>query len=81
MDLQQSPSHTTSSLLYLLCPQVHSISVTSLTPLCSSLFPLFPPSFLHPYFIDICPHVTMILSSFAYSPLTPFPIPVFLVSH
>ena len=72
MDLQQSLSHATSSPLYFLCLQVCSISVTSLTPLHSSLFPLFHPSFLHPCFIDICPHVTMILSSFAYSLLTPF---------
>ena len=48
-------------------PQVYSISITSLTPLCLSLFPLFIPSSLHPCFIDICFHVTMILSSFTYT--------------
>ena len=72
MDLQQSLSHIASSLLYLLHLQVHSISITSLTPLHSSLFLLFHPSSLHPCFIDICPHVTMILLSFTYSLLTPF---------
>ena len=51
MDLQQSPSRTTPSLLYLLHPQVCSISVTSPTPLHSSLFPLvssfIPASLFH----------------------------------
>ena len=50
MNLWQSLSHAASSLLYLLCPQVHSISITSLMPLCSSLFPLFHPSSLYPCF-------------------------------
>ena len=67
MDLQWSPSHATPSLLYLLQPQVYSISITSLTPLHSSLFPLFHPLSLHLCFIDICPHATMILLSFAYT--------------
>ena len=53
-------------------PQVHYISITSPTPLCSSLFPLFHPLSLHPCFIDIHSHVTMILSSFTYSSPTPF---------
>ena len=59
--------------LYSFCPQVHSISITSPTPLCSSLFPLYHPCLCIPVFIDICPHViTMILLSLAYSLLTPF---------
>ena len=64
--------------LYPFHPQVYSISIASLTPLHSSLFPLSHPLSLHSCFIDICPHVTMILSSLAYSPLTPF---LFSVSH
>ena len=77
--------HAAPSPLYLLHSQVHSISVTSLIPLHSSLFLLFHPSSLYPCFIDICPHVTMILLSFAYSLLTPFLfslftlVPLFLV--
>ena len=67
-------------VLYPFHPQVHSISVTSLTPLHSSLFPLFHPLSLHPCFIDICLHVTMILSSFTYSPLALFLFSLFHAS-
>ena len=48
MYLQQSLSHAASSPIYLSHSQVHFISITSPTPLQSSLFPLFHPLSLHP---------------------------------
>ena len=66
MDLQQSLSHSAHPAIP--SPfQVHSISVTSPTPSICLCFPLFHLSSLPPCFTDFHLHVTMILSSFAYS--------------
>ena len=69
MELQQSLSHTTFHPLYLLCPSPFYFHHISDTPPFIPV-PLFHPSSLHPCFIVICPHVTMILSFLAYSLLT-----------
>ena len=63
MDLQQSLSHATSSPLYLLHLQVCSISITSLTPLHLSLFPLvssFVPASLLYWYLSPCHHDPLI---------------------
>ena len=63
MDLQQVHP-APPSLLYLFHPQVHSISITSLTPLHLSLFPLFssfvPASLFH-WYLSPCHHDPLIL--------------------
>ena len=76
MDLQQSPSCIASSLLNLLHPQVHSISITSPTPpfVPVPLVSSFVPVSLFPWYLSPCHHDPLVLP---WNLLTPF---LFLVS-